>query len=186
MLAPNYEVPTGSPVALPKYAGIKPSEGRIYEKILFPAGSYEIEGVSYDYDSLELPITTFVDFSRQKTVVETALVGGKGTVKELIGAEDWRITIRGVITPGSLTDEVQLDANRYPREEVSRLNELAELPISLPVVSEVFTILGIENIVIKSISLPSLDGFPSVQPFVLDCVSDAPLELFLKDNLQLR
>lgn len=156
----------------------------IWEQVSFPAGTYKVGQQEFTYPELQLPPATVVDVHRQKTVVKTPVAGRDGTVKELIGAEDWRVRIRGVITPSCLEKNPVGDANAYPYDEVRRLRNLVQLPAALDVVAEIFTTLGIDRLVIENLDLPRLESYPNVQPYTLDCVSDEAVELAIKADNQ--
>lgn len=128
-------------------------------------------------EELKLPAASVVDFSRQKTVVKTPVAGRNGTVKELVGAEDWRIRIRGVITSEGYARE-----DEYPHGYVRRLKAWLDAPTALPVVGEIFTTFGVSSVVVEGYDFPKLEGFPGVQAFTIDCVSDEPTELVLRED----
>jgi hypothetical protein len=126
--------------------------------------------VSSPVRGMELPNGPAVDVTSSITVVKTSASGSKlrGSVKETITADDYRIRIRGLL--------VNHDRQEYPIELVSQLNELVMLRESLEVQCELLNTLGIYNIVIEALDLPAFE-FINVQPFTLSCVSDDPIEL---------
>lgn len=117
--------------------------------------------------------TVLVEFSLQKNIVKTAVQGRSGTVKEYISNGDWAITISGLLVSEEKT---------YPQEEVNRLTNYATGTQALTVTNDLFSQLGINNLVIEEYSLPTAEGFINVQPFELSCVSDDPFELKLKKD----
>lgn len=117
--------------------------------------------------------TVLVEFSLQKNIVKTAVQGRSGTVKEYISNGDWAVSISGLLVS---------DDKTYPQEEVNRLTSYATATQALIVTNDLFSQLGINNLVIEEFSLPTAEGFINVQPFQLSCVSDDPFELKLKKD----
>lgn len=114
-----------------------------------------------------------IDLQRAKRIVKTNIAGLDGAVKELIAMDDFEITIRGVfVTPDSL--------DLQPLDAIAELYALFEIAEAIPVASELLSLLGIYSLVIERIRLPDAEGFPSVQAYELDCVSDSPFELLLR------
>jgi len=141
--------------------------------VKFKGGTYnilnkgKIETVSLsDY---RLPDTTLVDFRRSKNIITTPINGGSGTVTELYSFENWSIKIYGFIY------ETDVDVN----EQLRSLLEWENITDAITVSSGMFEMLGIYQIVIKSIDLPQLKGQSKVRPFQLECESIEPIELVL-------
>ncbi|MBX7241869.1 MAG: hypothetical protein K1X92_08975 [Bacteroidia bacterium] len=156
---------------------LSPGMVKAWSMIQFPAGSYKIGDKVYNYETLYLPEATFVEASRQKNIVETAVAGRRGKVKEIISSEDWEISIKGIITTGSMGEKPTLNPDEYPHNEVMALRNFTEIDKDVEILGELFTTLGIQRVVVKSIAFPLLEGFPFLQPYVLECVSDFPFEL---------
>lgn len=117
--------------------------------------------------------TVLVEFSLQKNIVKTAVQGRAGTVKECISNGDWAVSISGLLVS---------DDKTYPQAEVNKLTEYATSNQALVVTNDLFSQLGINNLVIEEYNLPTAEGFINVQPFELSCVSDDPFELKLKKD----
>lgn len=116
---------------------------------------------------------TVSDFTNKKTIVETALVNRKGTVKEEISISDWEINIKGIMVSPDFD---------YPDELVSELSELYELGVSLGIENARASLIldGNEMVVIKSLRLPELKGMKNVQPFEMNLVSDLAFDLIIE------
>jgi Domain of unknown function (DUF6046) len=151
-------------------------------RILFPASSYQVGNNTYTYESLLMPEATLVEFSQQKTIVETAVAGRSGKVKEIIAKDDWEITIRGVITTGCFDNPPTVNPNQYPGKEVGAIKNICNVDKDIEVIGNRFQELGIQRVVIKSLSLPVMEDFPYVQPFVITAVSDSAFELTVAQN----
>jgi hypothetical protein len=150
--------------------------------IMFPI---KLEGGNYlryqdgqleaqEYEEIDLPYTAIADFDRSKNMSETKLNASYGTAKEIYGFDDWRISIRGlIISENPLT---------FPEDQLRKLKEYEEIVDSIGVQGRLFQILGINNIVIKRISLESMVGKPNVRSFRIMAMSDEPQEFLIDDQ----
>lgn len=112
-------------------------------------------------------------FASKVTIVETAMVNRKGSVKEEISIEDWDINIKGIIVSKNYD---------YPDQEVYDLNQLKEAGIAYGIENARASLLLEENemVVIKSLSFPELKGMKNLQPFEMNLVSDIKFELIIE------
>lgn len=116
---------------------------------------------------LVLPNEPTIYIFGRKNVVETSLVGStrRGTVKELIGVDDYSITIRGIA--------INYDDNKvYPEDQVKAIHDLYLQNESLEIQCGLTSLLGIYRVVIKHIALPEMIGIQHAQAYELQCVSD--------------
>lgn len=114
-----------------------------------------------------LPYST-VAVTRSKNIVETALPGRKGTVKELIQIEDTQLQIQGVILGDDLPETEISDLN-----ELFEINEVVQLKNAF---AEIF--MKAENtIVIKDLQCPDMKGITGAQAYSFSIVTDSVLEL---------
>jgi hypothetical protein len=157
-------------------------ELKAWARVEFLAGRYKTASGFVNYDGLTLPESTWVGLSLTKNIIETPVVGRRGTLKELINEGDWKINIRGMLTDGCFEQRGEMNDRKYPHAEIRKLQNLVAANTTLAVLGDLFSTLGIQNIVIKSFNLPPLENFPFMQPFELEAVSDEPLELFLAQN----
>lgn len=153
----------------------------IYMPVAFDAAEWDSrdeDGVfeKHSTTSLVMPPATLIDFSRNKKIVRTEISGRDGTVKEYIGADDWQVRIRSVL----INEENPMER---PEQLIRDLRRLESAPVSIPIVNDMCTWLGIYNIVIERIDLQSLEGYPGVVPCVIDCSSDAAFEVKYKNGL---
>jgi hypothetical protein len=137
-----------------------------------------VDGVSYDDSckSMVLPATTLVDFTQAKIIERTQVPGRKGSVKEYIGLDDWRIRIRGILINFNREDEL-------PEEEIKALKNLKNVPVAIPIICEMAQWLDISDVVIENIDFPAIEGYGNMQPFTIDCLSDDAFELKYKNGL---
>jgi hypothetical protein len=136
------------------------------------------DGVTYEDSckSMVLPATTLVDFTQAKIIERTQVPGRKGTVKEYIGLDDWRIRIRGILINFNREDEL-------PEEEIKALKDLKNVPVAIPIICDIAQWLDISDVVIENIDFPAIEGYGNMQPFSIDCLSDEPFELKYKNGL---
>lgn len=126
------------------------------------------------YGKFKLPDEPIVEIARAKRIVRTEIDGMEGTFKELFGMDDYRITIRGLAIQDDGTDN-------YPEKIVRSIRDFCEAPNEIKINCKLTTIFRIDNIVITDYEFPPMEGFPGVQPFLLNCLSDTELLLKL-DN----
>ncbi len=121
---------------------------------------------------LVLPNEPTMSVSMKKTIVETPMVGtvGRGSVKEYINTEDYVINIRGVIINDKST-------HIYPEDWVKQFHNLWQINESLPIVSPILTLLGVDKIVIKAMELPEMIGVEHAQRYSISMVSDYEFQL---------
>ncbi len=124
-------------------------------------------------DDLWLPNEPLVTINGQNTIVKTVLVGIKGTVKELIGSDDYSIKIQGIIINEKDDD--------YPETELRALRTILEKRDSVKVFNRLLTFFGIDQVAIEGYSFPGIEGYQHMQPYEITCISDWPLDLILKD-----
>lgn len=125
--------------------------------------------ISTDDGSLELPYAV-MNITGKKTIVETPLVGQKGSVKELISIDDYKISIAAMIVSEDGT---------YPDEQITRIKELYNINEAVELVS-VFTNLIFDpgdKAVITDISFPATPGVEDAQAVKIEMVTDKPFEL---------
>lgn len=167
------------------YSGIKLKESELPEAerlsrfgtpIIFPvkfiADDYKVYDdnakiIKRKFADFWFPPATMVDFSKDKAIINTNVIGGSGTVKEIFGFEDWSIRIRTLC----ITDEISA------REYEKRIIEWFNVVQSIKVEGDLFQGKNIFNIVIEDIDIKSIEGKPGVIPIELSCSSDQPINL---------
>lgn len=114
-----------------------------------------------------------VSVSLQKTVVQTALVGHKGTIKEYISAGDYQvgITVGLVATDGN--GEV---VDQYPERAVAQLREILEREEALEVTSGYLNLWGITHLVVTGFSAKQMTH-ANRQLIEITAVSDTDYEI---------
>lgn len=121
-------------------------------------------------NTLELS-SAIISVTGQKTIVETPMVGRKGSIKELISLDDYEISIAAFLhTPG-----------RYPEPEITQIRNLYNINESVELIS-VLTDLVIDEgdrVVITDIEYPSTPGIEDGQAVRLKCRTDKEFELFI-------
>lgn len=123
-----------------------------------------------EINGIEIP-NAVISIKGKKTIVETAMVGRKGTVKELISVDDFEIEIAGVA----------MDVD-FPDEAIDELNNLFNINESVPLkcaLTDIFLSQD-DKVVIKSIDFPAMKGYESVQFFKMSLVSDRSFELIIE------
>lgn len=137
------------------------------------------EVVNAKMGTFRLPIASVISFKRDKIMTETKINGGRGSVKEIYGLDDWQITINGFLIP----DASQPQNYKNPLEQEKELIKWDNLASSIEVGCELFTLRKIGNITIKGISFDPMRGRPNIRSFTINAVSDEPIELNIKSTV---
>lgn len=157
----------GTPVAFP---------------IKLKGGTYSIfeegEVVEKRMGDLMLPFTSICSFRRAKIANETKVNGGRGTVREVYGHDDWHLRIQGLILKDTKFTEAGTEMS-FPSNMVTALKEWDDLVDSVEITGKFFELLDIYKIFIEDIRFDQLRGRPHVIPFEIIAKSDEPLELVL-------
>lgn len=116
------------------------------------------------FGGMQLPPTTMVDATRKRTIVETAIAGRDGTVKELISAQDWQLHFRGL-----LINEKSLDP---PHAAIHEMKEMSLFQGAISVEGGIFRALGIDAIVVTDLAIRPISGTPNAVAFEFSATSD--------------
>lgn len=127
--------------------------------------------IKVDDVEIEIPQAR-INITGKKTIIETALVGRKGTVKELICTDDYNVSIELYIQSGNGT---------YPEEQIEQIQQLwkADKAVELQCALTDLLFDKGDKIVLKSISYPSTIGAEDFQVVSIEAVTDAPFELVM-------
>ncbi len=121
---------------------------------------------------IEIP-HALVNVTGKKNIVETAMVGRKGSVKELINLEDYKITIAGFI---------QSTDGTWPEDDIARMRDLYNVNESVDLLCALTDEILDEDdrVVITNIEFPSTPGTEDGQVIRIECTTDKPFELILE------
>lgn len=143
--------------------------------VKFKAGTYQFydngEIVEREVAEWQLPFSTVVEFNRAKLLTRTTVGGGKGSIKETYGHDDWQIRIRGIM--------IHPEDDALPEEDFRRAMEFDEIADVIGVEGKWFEMAGIYQIALEQIALPAMPGFPWCRAFEWRGYSDEPVELIL-------
>jgi len=123
--------------------------------------------VERDAFRFEFPVATIVDFSRPKNIVKEKTIGGKGSVKEIMGLDDWEISIRGIIV-----DDESRDAYKTAKQQQYALDRLSEIAGSIKVEGKIFAERYISHIVIETPKFSPVQGKPGLIQYEIQATSD--------------
>jgi hypothetical protein len=113
--------------------------------------------------------TVLLTVDQSKNIVQTAVQGRNGTVKEYVSTGDYIISIRGALVGAGPGD--------YPEQQVKLLLDLVEINASIVAVSPFLQLFRIFNVVVSDFRFEQLQGFQNMQVFEITCLSDEPIEL---------
>jgi hypothetical protein len=147
------------------------TEGSPYGVPLFDRFQFADPDTDRTTPIFSLPVATVVEVSNSKTIVKTARIGKKGTIKELMTSGDELVTFKGFI--------INFDKpNVYPSAEVKALKNWFELNVSVPIISKILNdVYGIHNVVFESMKCDPMEGYSNCQPFELIGYSDQDIIL---------
>lgn len=108
-----------------------------------------------------------------KQIVRTSLPGRRGTVKELVSIEDYKITITALVRSSD---------GSYPAAQIARLKALFDLNESVELISVItdLVLAAGDRVVLTSIKYPSTPGLEDGQAVTIECETDSPFELILE------
>jgi len=117
------------------------------------------------FDAVKLSITY------RKQIIKTAIAGRSGTVKELIGAGDYVITLQG---------KLYSEDYAYPEDKVEMIKRLTDKDEAIKIENTLTDLLEINSVVIESLDLPTPEKI-DIQPFTLKLLSDDEFEAILEE-----
>ena len=114
-----------------------------------------------------------LNITGKKTIIETPMVGRKGSVKELINIDDYKVSIAGYI---------QSTDGTYPEDAITEIRELFNINQSVELISALTDLIfdDGDKVVIKDIAFPSTPGVEDGQIIKIECVTDKPFELIIE------
>lgn len=156
----------------------------IIAPVNFVGGTYKVyntkgEIVQTQKGDFRLPISTIVSITREKIVGVTKINGGHGTVKEIYGFDDWKITINGFF----IEEKGQPQGFENFKDQEKELISWENLADSIKVLSPVFREKNINYITILSIAVEAMRGKPNIRQFTINALSDQPIELNIKSEI---
>lgn len=121
-----------------------------------------------EYAPFTLPASSIASFSRRKIISKTPMNNGTGTIKQIFGFEDYRITIRGFLLPEPSQPQGLTTIQAQEKELIKWDNALGNIPI----LGEDFNrFRDIQAIAIQNIEFPALRGKEKIRPFVINALS---------------
>jgi hypothetical protein len=140
----------------------------VVQDITFKSVTYTApDGTQYTTPELKLYMM-LLSVVIPKVIVKTAIQGVDGTVKEYIGQDDAQVTISGVLTAKN---------GERPQTQMQDLKSVVDARVPIRVVCDYLADLNIFELVIQSANFPQKAGGYSTQEFVLNCISDTPVEI---------
>lgn len=140
-----------------------------------------------DGEEMRFAIPPILTIQGSINVVETAVAGLDGSIKEIASVNDYAVNIKGFLVSGDFTEIVQdglryrLNPSEFPEKELRQLRRFFEAKKAVEVVeSRLLSFFNIKKMLIKNIGLPELEGYAFVIPFELEAVSDMEYTLILE------
>ena len=126
-------------------------------------------------DGAYLPNEPLVMLTGSKVIVKTQIAGGNGTVKEMIGEDDYRINIKGRAvreTANRYRSTGGLVPEDYPEEWMRELARIWKLNRDVAVECQLLTYFNISRMVIEDITFPPVPGESGSFYYEINAVSD--------------
>lgn len=145
---------------------------RLYKKDHL--GRWYFMPVTFKTESGEIEFpTALISITGKKTIVETHMVGRKGSVKELINVDDYKVSLAGFI---------QSEDRTYPEDQITAIKELYAVNKAVELISALTDLIFDEDdkVVITDISFPPTAGLEDGQVVKIECVTDKPFELIIE------
>jgi hypothetical protein len=126
----------------------------------------EVDGTDYNFPFAVIGI------DRTKTVVETQMTELNGSVKEIIGNNDFEISIKGFVIG---------DYDQFPDDKIKMLNDVFEWNQTVRLKSAFSDIFLHSNdyVLIKKLSIPEKPKVIGVRDFAFSAVSDGIFNLYI-------
>ncbi|WP_345235457.1 DUF6046 domain-containing protein [Hymenobacter saemangeumensis] len=126
-------------------------------------------------DGVWLPNEPLITLSGAKVIVKTPIAGGNGTVKEMIGEDDYKINIKGQAVRESaerFRDSGGLVPDDYPEEKMRELARLWKVNRDVSCQCQLLTYFNISRLVIEDITFPLVPGNSGSFYYEINAVSD--------------
>ncbi len=127
------------------------------------------------FPGMQLPPTTMVDVSRKRTIVETAVAGRDGTVKELVSAQDYLLRFRGLLINDKSQDP--------PYAQIHEFKSMALFKGAISVEGRLFRALGIDALVVGDFAIRQIQGTPNAVAFDFSATSENSEEFAIMNGL---
>jgi len=134
-------------------------------------GRYYFMPVVLTHKTLECEIpNAVIGYTAKKTIVETPMVGRRGSVKELVNIDDYEISITGAVI-----------GDDWPEAELKKLNDLFKInePIQLTCALTNLFMDEENSVVIKSMDFVETRGAETIQIVKMTLTTDSSLNLIL-------
>lgn len=137
-------------------------------------GNYYFMPVTFLSNGKEYEIDcAMVSITGKKNIIETPLVGRKGSVKELVSIDDYLISIYGIVVGYDMA---------WPEEKLDEINELYNINQAVELrcaLTDVF-LSAEDKVVITDLSIPQIPNTEHAQVVEIKCVTDRAFELIME------
>ena len=140
-----------------------------------------------DGEEMRFAVPPVLTITGSINVVETAVAGLDGAIKEIASVSDYSVNIKGFLVDSNYTDveangfRFRVNPNEFPEKELRRLRRFFEAKKMIEVVeSRLLNFFNIKNLLFKSLNFPELEGYTATIPFEVEAVSDQEYTLILE------
>ena len=125
-------------------------------------------------DDYEFPLEPLIDVSLTKSIVVNQMVNAETNILEDMGLDNFKLTIKGFL--------ISETPDMAPLGELRKLVQLIKQRKSHKVNNELLSTFGIRELTIKSAKFGDPAGGIEFKPYTLECISDEPAELRLREE----
>lgn len=153
----------------------KYTENLPYLKSLAGTPLYMPTGFNIGGSVVQLPDEPIITCSTRKNIVETTLAGNtrRGTVKEIINTDDWKINIKGLC--------IDYTKNGYPEQQCDFIQQLYDKNSAIRIINYMLnSVFSIRNVVITSLAWLPMPGKPYSQAYEMELISDEDFLLIIQ------
>jgi hypothetical protein len=168
---------------IPTINGIRPEEFEYADEIptieladsignsVLGTAVFETLAFRINDELIEFEDAPLIDVTLSKHIIKSKIANRNGTVKEWIAEGDYMVRVRGLMA--------NHDGEDLPYDKIERLHKVVKLNEAIKVESTLLNRMGIFNLVITKAFYPANEQLSNIQPYVLECISDEPIELEL-------
>ncbi|MDX1903808.1 MAG: DUF6046 domain-containing protein [Thermonemataceae bacterium] len=145
--------------------------------------------IALDNQELNFALPPILSLQGNINIIETAIAGLDGTIKEITSLQDYNINIKGFLSATGNVEVIDdtsglrffLKKPEFPERELRQLRAFFEAKKAVEVIeSELLSFFNIKKMVFKTLSFSELEGYKGVVPFEAEAVSDKDYILIIE------
>lgn len=163
----DYQLPNATDRDKPVYTQPSMLGTEVFSNLTIEAGNYYDEnGLLTTYEGLNVDTCLF-NVRMEKHIVSTPIQGRNGSVIQHIGDKNYLISVKGLICG---------ENGKFPERDFLKLVKILKSNATLKVNSWFLAKFDIFNLVVDNYEIPQEMGKYSTIAFMMNCLSDQPIE----------